>query len=39
MIIGLIDNSLSMFLGNLITLFMSMIQLSQKYYSSCDLIN
>tara|TARA_B100001142_G_scaffold213499_1_gene211618 strand:+ start:449 stop:763 length:315 start_codon:yes stop_codon:yes gene_type:complete len=42
---GLIDNSLSMFLGNLITLFMSMIQLSQKiyydkkYYSSYDLIN
>jgi hypothetical protein len=29
---GLIDRSLSMFLGNLITLFMSMIQLSQKIY-------
>jgi hypothetical protein len=42
---GLIDKSLSMFLGNLITLFMSIIQLSQKiyydkkYYSSYDLIN
>ena len=42
---GLIDKSLSMFLGNLITLFMSMIQLSQKIYydrqyrNSYDLIN
>ena len=29
---GYIDNSLSMFLGNLITVFTSLIQISQKIY-------
>jgi len=43
-VFGLIDNSLSMFLGNLITLIMTIIQLIQKiyydrnYYSSYNLI-
>jgi uncharacterized protein with PQ loop repeat len=42
---GLIDKSLSMFLGNLITLVMSIFQLSQKIYydrqprNSYELIN
>lgn len=44
-IFGFIDISLSMFLGSLITLIMSMIQLSQKIYydrqhkNSYELIN
>ena len=44
-VFGVIDKSLSMFLGNLITLFMSIIHIFQKiyydkkYYSSYDLIN